>query len=485
MTDLNEGGGAPIPLCVDLDGTLVRTDMLHETVLLLAKSSPFSLIALPGWLRHGKAGLKQRITERVSIDAANLPYRPDVLALIEAARAQRRPIVLATASCAGVANVITSHLGLFDEVLCSDGGTNLSADTKARALVERFGERGFDYIGNDKADLPVFARARRAFLVSSRDGLRQAARDRNHDIGFIDDPGGGLRVWAKALRIHQWLKNFLIFIPLLAAHQLTNLSLLLWAALAFLSFSLCASSVYLLNDLLDLPADRKHRRKKNRPFASGALPVKSGVAAIPLLLGASLVLALQLPPRFLVVLGLYYFLTIAYSFLLKKQVIVDVMLLASLYSIRVIAGSAATDIKPSFWLLAFSIFVFLGLALVKRYSELREATLAAKTLPGRGYRPEDLPVVLALGSSSGMISVLILAMYTQAEIVPAMYPSPEWLWLAPTLMLYWTARLWMKTVRGEVDEDPVLFAARDWQSLVVVALMACTFLLAMSGLSLW
>ncbi|MNF73484.1 Decaprenyl-phosphate phosphoribosyltransferase [compost metagenome] len=266
---------------------------------------------------------------------------------------------------------------------------------------------------------------------------------------------------------------------------MTNPQLLFWAILAFISFSLCASSVYLLNDLLDLPADRKHHRKKNRPFAAGTLSVKSGIAAIPLLLGSSLILALQLPPRFLVVLGVYYFLTAAYSFLLKKQVIVDVMILASLYSIRVIAGAAATDIKPSFWLLAFSMFIFLSLALVKRYSELRDTAFSVKLLPGRGYRPEDLPVVLALGSSSGMISVLILAMYTQAEIVPVMYPSHEWLWFAPSLMLYWTARLWMKTVRGEVDEDPVLFAARDWQSIVVVALMGCTFFMAISGPSLW
>lgn len=485
MTNMNEIDDAPIPLCVDLDGTLVRTDMLFETFLLLAKTSPLSLASLPGWLMKGKASLKHRIAERVTIDAASLPYRTDVLVLIETARAAQRPIILATASCAGIANGITDHLGLFDEVLCSDEGTNLSSHAKASMLVERFGERGFDYIGNDKADLPVFARARRAFLVSSQDGLRQAARDRNHDIDFIEDPSGGFRVWWRALRIQQWLKNLLVFVPLLAAHQVTNPQLLFWAILAFISFSLCASSVYLLNDLLDLPADRKHHRKKNRPFAAGTLSVKSGIAAIPLLLGSSLILALQLPPRFLVVLGVYYFLTAAYSFLLKKQVIVDVMILASLYSIRVIAGAAATDIKPSFWLLAFSMFIFLSLALVKRYSELRDTAFSVKSLPGRGYRPEDLPVVLALGSSSGMISVLILAMYTQAEIVPVMYPSHEWLWFAPSLMLYWTARLWMKTVRGEVDEDPVLFAARDWQSIVVVALMGCTFFMAISGPSLW
>jgi 4-hydroxybenzoate polyprenyltransferase/phosphoserine phosphatase len=474
-----------VPLCVDLDGTLVRTDLLHEMLLLLAKASPASLGALPRWLLKGKAGFKHLVAERVVVDPISLPYRGEVLTLIEAARAQRQPVILATASPGKVATAIGEHLGLFDAVLCSDELTNLSSVAKADILVERFGERGFDYIGNATADLPIFARARRAFLVSSRDSLRRTAVRHHPDITFLDDPPGGLRVWVKALRVHQWLKNLLVFVPLVAAHQATNLQLLLLTVIAFFSFSLCASSVYLLNDLLDLPSDRKHHRKKNRPFAAGTLPVKAGMFAIPVLLGLSLLLALQLPGRFLVVLGLYYLVTVAYSFWLKKQVIVDVMLLAGLYSARVLAGSAATAIRPSFWLLSLSMFVFLDLALVKRYSELRAVSASAKPLAGRGYYPDDLPVLLALGSSSGLVSVLILAMYTQAETVPALYGSPEWLWLAPPLMLYWSARLWMKTVRGEVDEDPVLFAARDWQSIVVVALMGGAFLMAINGPPLW
>lgn len=472
-----------IPLCVDLDGTLIRTDMLHETLLLLAKASPASLAALPGWLARGKAGFKHLIAERVVIDPSGLPYREDVLTLIQEARAEGRPVVLATASPTRVATAIADHLGLFDAVLSSDEGNNLSARAKADLLAARFGERGFDYIGNDHADLPVFARARRAFLVSSQGGLRKAATRHHDTVAFLDDAKGGVRAWAKALRVHQWLKNLLVFVPLAAAHQVTNADLLVQAILAFISFSLCASSVYLLNDLLDLPADRLHRRKKKRPFASGALPVKAGVIAAPLLLAVALGLALLLPSHFLVVLAFYYGLTLAYSFLLKKQVIVDVMLLAGLYTLRIIAGAAATGIKPSFWLLALSMFVFLGLAMVKRYSELRIAAASPAPLAGRGYHPDDLPVVLALGSASGMVSVLILALYTQAEIVPDMYPAPEWLWLMPPLMLYWTARLWMKAQRGEVDDDPVVFAAKDWQSLTVVTLMGAAFLLATSGWS--
>ncbi len=484
MTDLASVRDASIPLCVDLDGTLVRTDMLHETLLLLAKGSPRALASLPGWLMRGKASFKHEIAQRVIVDPAALPYRLEILDLIEEARAQGRRVVLATAAPIQVATTIAAHLGSFDEVLCSDEDHNLSAHAKAALLVERFGERGFDYVGNDHADLPVFAQARRAYLVSSHGGLRRAART-HEAVKFLDNPGGGLRAWVKALRVHQWLKNLLIFVPLVAAHQIADTSLLIASVLAFLSFSLCASSVYILNDLLDLPADRAHWRKKTRPFASGALPVKAGIVVAPLLLAASLALVMLLPIRFMGVLLAYYLLTTLYSFLLKKQVVVDVMLLAALYTLRIIAGSAATEIRPSFWLLTLSMFVFLGLAMVKRYSELRIAMTSSGPIAGRGYRPDDLPVVLALGSASGMVSVLILAMYTQAEIVPAMYPSPEWLWLAPPLMLYWTTRLWMKAQRGEVHDDPVVFAAHDWQSLAVFALMGASFLLAMSGISIW
>ncbi len=482
--ELRDAAAAPVPLCVDLDGTLVRTDTLHESLLTLAKRSPATLLALPAWLAKGKAGFKHLVAERVEIDGAALPYRPEVLELIAAARAEGRPVVLATAASASIAQAVADHLGLFDAVLSSDRAVNLSSRSKADLLVAHYGEGGFDYVGNDTVDLAVFARARKAFLISSWKGLRRAAAG-HPDIRFIDDSGSRPRAWIKALRVHQWLKNLLIFVPLAGAHELGNLPLLAAALIAFLSYSLCASSVYLLNDMLDLAADRAHRRKKSRPFASGVLPVKAGVVAVPALLALSIGLALLLPGRFLAVLGFYYLLTGLYSFWLKKQVIVDVMLLAGLYTLRIVAGSAATGIRPSFWLLAMSMFVFLGLAMVKRYSELRIAVASGKALAGRGYHADDLPVVLALGASSGMISVLILAMYTQADIVPAHYPAPEWLWLAPALMLYWTARLWLKTVRGEVDDDPVVFAAKDWQSLVVVGMMGVVFTLATIGWTPW
>ena len=298
---------------------------------------------------------------------------------------------------------------------------------------------------------------------------------------FVDRRSGGVRAWMKALRVHQWLKNLLIFVPLLASGRFRDFELLAQAALAFASFSLFASAVYVVNDMVDLQSDRLHRTKRMRPFASGALPLSAGVAAAPVLVIAALGLALLLPALFLATLLGYALATTLYSFALKRQVIVDVMLLAGLYTMRILAGSAATDIRPSFWLLAFSMFIFLCLAMTKRYSELREAIDQDKTLSGRGYLPSDLPVVLALGSASGFVSVLILALYTQSLVVPELYPAPEWIWLVPPLLLYWVARLWLKAGRGEIDDDPVLFAARDWQSLVVAIAVGILFVLAASG----
>jgi 4-hydroxybenzoate polyprenyltransferase/phosphoserine phosphatase len=471
----------PIPLCVDLDGTLIRSDTLHEALLLLAKDSPRILPALPLWLAGGKAKFKHSVSERVDVHAATLPYCEDVLTIIREARAQHRPVVLVTAAPARIAKAIADDVKLFDDVLTSDESVNLSRDRKAAALVSRYGHKGFDYAGNSADDLPVFEYCRRGFLVSSSPRLRRAAERRNCNLTFVDRRTGGARAWMKALRVHQWLKNLLIFVPLLASGRFRNLELTGHAALAVASFSLFASAVYLINDVADLQSDRIHRTKRNRPFASGAIPIASGVAAAPVLVAISIALALFLPPLFLAALLAYAVVTTLYSFALKRQVVVDVMLLAGLYTMRILAGSAATDIRPSFWLLAFSMFFFLCLAMTKRYSELREATDADKVLSGRGYLPSDLPVVLAIGAGSGLVSVLILALYTQSLIVPELYSAPEWIWLAPPLLLYWVARIWLKAGRGEIDDDPVLFAARDWQSLTIAALVGILFALARSG----
>jgi 4-hydroxybenzoate polyprenyltransferase/phosphoserine phosphatase len=477
--------GPPVPLCVDLDGTLVRSDLLHEATLELLKRAPLALARLPGWLAQGKAAMKHRISELVEVEVAHLPYRREVLDLIEAARAEGRPVVLATASSGRIARAVADHLGLFDAVLASDQATNLSAEAKAERLVAEFGERGFDYVGNGKADLPVWRRARRAIVVSGDARLHARAGAHGQDVQRIDAPRRRPGLWFKSLRPHQWLKNLLVFVPLFAGHKAGDPGLLWNAVLAFVAFSLAASSVYVVNDLVDLPSDRRHHRKHRRPFASGALPIAGGVIAAPLVLLAAVLVSLALPLPFLAVLALYLALTSLYSFRLKRQVLVDVMLLAGLYTLRIIAGSAATGIVPSFWLLAFSMFVFLSLALVKRHQELHHTPDEGRLLAGRGYRHADLPVLLALGAGSGLMSVMVLALYVDSPMVAASYPEPRWLWLVPPIMLYWTGRLWMKAQRGEIHDDPVVFAAGDRQSQIIAMVIAAVVYAAVIGFRFW
>lgn len=468
-----------VPLCVDCDGTLLRTDLLHEAVFLLLKSAPWKVLLLPIWLLKGKAYLKDRLAQAVSFSWGTLPLNDDVVDLVRKARSEGRTIVLATASHHSQAQGIARHLELFDEIVASDARVNLSGERKGDNLASRYGERGFDYVGNDQADLAVWSRARRATVVSASDSLVQAARQVTDVERVITPSRPGLKTYLKGLRVHQWLKNLLVFVPLIAAHAWDSTAGVQAALLAFLAFSLCASAVYVLNDLVDLEADRRHVRKRQRPFASGLIPIWQGSLMIPVLLAGALGFATALPASFIMVLAFYFCLTLAYSLVLKRRVIVDVLMLAGLYTLRVIAGGAATGIVPSFWLLAFSMFIFLSLAVVKRYSELLITLQQHKDQPaGRGYTVQDLPVLMSIGTGSGMVAVLVFALYINNPEITDIYSNPLWLWLVPPLLLYWVSRLWMKAHRGEVDDDPVVFAVRDWQSLLVVALSAGLFLLA-------
>ncbi len=465
-----------IPLCVDLDGTLVRTDLLHETVLSLLRGSPLDLARAPARLLAGKAALKRWLADRTRLEAAHLPYREEVLALIAEARRAGRPVVLATAAAEPVAQAIADHLGLFDRVISSDEVTNLSARAKAARLVELYGERGFDYIGNSRADLPVWEQARRVIVVSDSRRLRQRATAGTADSHVIDAKATGISAAVQALRPHQWLKNLLVFVPLFAAQEADNPALIMSALLAFIGFCAAASFGYIINDLLDLGADRQHHRKRNRPFASGALPISTGLGMGVALIAILAAAAMFLPLAFTATVLLYLAVTIAYSVRLKQQVVLDVALLAGLYTIRIIAGAAATGIRPSFWLLAFSMFIFLSLAIVKRYTELRAVVGDADSpLAGRGYAASDLPVLLSIGTSSGLISVMVLALYLDTPTVSELYREPLWLWLVPPAMLYWITRLWMKAHRGEVHDDPVVFAARDRQSLCLAFVLLLIF----------
>lgn len=478
--DAQGRAGSVVPLVIDLDGTLLRSDLLLESALAYARAQPLQLLAPLAWLGGGKAHLKQQLAQAAEIDVATLPYDQRVLDLIAQARADGRRVVLATASHRLYAERIAAHLQVFDEVLATEGGLNLSAGRKRDALLQRYGRHGYDYAGNSSDDLPVWSAARQAYVVNAGGRVQRRAEAHGNVAAVLPAPTplAQLRTALRAMRLHQWAKNLLVFLPLLAAHVADQPSRVLAGVLAFICFSLCASSVYLLNDLLDLADDRHHKSKRRRPFAAGQLPLLAGMALTPLLLAAAFGLALWLLPwKFSAVLLAYYVLTLAYSLYLKRVMAVDAITLAALYTLRLIAGAAAFEVPLTFWMLAFSMFMFLSLALVKRYAELREARRRGDTAQarGRGYFPGDLEMISSLGAASGYLAVLVLALYTQDRATVALYRQPQLIWLACPLLLFWVTRTWMLTHRGEMHDDPVVFALKDRTSVVVGVLFALIF----------
>ncbi len=471
-----------IPLAVDLDGTLIQTDTLHEAALRALRERPLSLLRLPLWLLQGRAVVKQQLAGLSRFDPSVLPYNQPLLDWLTEQRAAGRRLVLCTAADRSIADAVAGHLGIFDEVLASDGQTNLGGAHKAQALERRFGAGGFDYAGNARTDLKVWSRARQAVVVNAPESVSRAARQVS-EVGqtFAPQPVGPGTL-ARVLRMHQWAKNLLLFMAPMAAHMLPEAGLATSLILAFLAFSLCASAVYVANDLLDLDSDRHHPRKRRRPFASGRVPVAIGVALAPLLLGGALLLALQVGPAFVAWLVAYFALTCAYSWGLKRLVIVDCLVLAMLYTLRIIAGAAAADIPLSFWLLAFSAFLFLSLAFVKRYAELEvQAGIGRERAHGRGYLTSDAPLVQSLGVMSGYAAVVVLALYLNSDSVLRLYHSPEFMWCAVPVMLFWISWIWMKAHRGQMHDDPLLFALRDRASLAAGALFFVVLMLGSRG----
>lgn len=455
-----------VPLCVDLDGTLVRTDTLVE---LLAGLRPggVEIFDIARSLATGRAAFKSRIASFATFDPGTLPYVEPLVDFVRAEKARGRRIVLATAADAKVAEAVAAHLGLFDEVIASDGTRNLKGPAKARALVERFGDRGFAYAGNEAADLAVWDSARTAVLVNVRkDVAAKVARIVPVERRF-DDSRPKLKALLSAFRPHQWSKNLLVAVPVLTgAHNLLDAAVWTKAAAAFAAFSLVASALYVVNDILDIAADRAHPKKRHRPFASGALSVPTGLAAAFGLLLAGGVLGAAfgiLPP-----LTLYGLAAAAYSFMLKEQPLVDVFTLAALYTLRLFAGGLATGYHVSLWLLGFSGFFFLGLAFLKRVEEMvslarRGGTAAAR----RGYKPQDKDILQLFGCCSAFISALVLVLYVESATAVANYSRPELMWGAVPLILFWQCRLWLSTARGYMHEDPIVYAARDWVSWIV------------------
>ncbi|MFV0359661.1 UbiA family prenyltransferase [Tropicimonas sp.] len=458
---------APV-LVVDLDGTLLRSDMLLETWWeTVSRDLPAALRALAR-LPAGKAALKQALAQSARVDAASLPYNTDVLNLVRAHRDAGGRVALVTASDSRLAQAIAAHLGCFDEVHASDGALNLKGDNKARFLVERYGREGFDYAGDARADIPVWRAARRAITVNAPAGLRQAAESAAPDALHLGPAraSGPVRTWVRACRPHQWAKNVLVFLPVLLSHSSDGRDWLA-AGLAFVIFSMVASGVYLLNDLLDLGADRIHPRKRFRPLPSGDMALLHGSLLAPALLVAGLLLSLLLPAPFTLVLAGYFLLTLAYSLSLKRRLIVDICALAALYTLRIIAGAAATGIPPSPWLLAFSSFLFLSLAAVKRQTELIGDFSAGRAgAAGRAYVTDDIPIISGMAIASGYVAVLVMALYVSSPDVAALYSSPSLLWGICPVLLYWISRVVMLAHRGHMHDDPVIFALKDRISLL-------------------
>lgn len=459
-------------LAVDLDGTLLRSDMLYESFWAAFSAdwrTPFHAF---GTLQKGRSALKRRLAGMAEIDVTTLPYDAAVIDYIKAWRAEGGRAALVTASDQDLADRIAAHLGIFDEVHGSDGERNLKGPTKAAFLRDRFGSGGYAYMGDTHADIPVWSDAGRIVTVNAPGGLRGQVDGMRRETEHLDTAGNRRAAYIKALRPHQWLKNVLVFLPMMAAHQFTLVTFL-QSLVAFIAFSLIASSVYLVNDLLDLRADRAHPRKRNRPLASGTLPIIHGSFMFIGLIAIGAVIALFLGPEFALALLAYYVITTAYSLTLKRRVVIDICTLAGLYTMRIIAGAAATGIPLSIWLLAFSIFFFFSLAAIKRQAELVDNLARGKlTASGRGYHVEDLPVISMMSIASGFVSVLVMALFITSEDVIRLYSSPMALGGICCVLLYWLSRIVMLTHRGHMHDDPVVFAARDRNSQVCILLMA-------------
>ena len=449
------------PLCVDLDGTLIRSDLFYESLVRTLKRQPWLLFVVPLWLLRGKAYLKRKLAERAPVNPATLPYDAALVAWLSSEHQRGRHVVLCTASDDLLARPVAHHLKIFDEVIANQDLRNLAGACKRDALVERFGQRGFDYAGNSSVDLHVWRACRAAILVNAPSRLVDAAA-KISEVARVFPRALRSRKLYRTLRMHQWIKNVLIFVPIVTSHRIFEPRLFLRALLMFAAFCLSASSAYVLNDLLDVESDREHPTKRFRPFADGSCSAAFGLTLVPLLALASFALAIPLGAAPVAVLAIYLIGTVIYSWYLKRKALLDVFTLSLLYTLRLGAGHASTGIVYSPWLLSFCIFLFLSLAFSKRFSELRNADMSANSLVGgRGYWASDTLQVNLFGIASGFLSSLVLTLYIDSPAVTILYKHPIGLWLLCPVLLYWISRIWLIAARGDLTEDPIMFAATD------------------------
>jgi 4-hydroxybenzoate polyprenyltransferase/phosphoserine phosphatase len=467
-----------MPVCVDMDGTLLLTDSLYESFLSTVLSDYSVMLRLPGWLRLGKARLKRELAQRWEFDPAYLPYNQELLAYLRQQRAAGRRIVLCTAAHRLVAERIAAHLDIFDEVIATEGDDNLRGPAKADALTRRFGRGGFIYAGNDETDEAVWDQAAAAIIVNADAALQRRVAAKHRVAATFERRRDLAKAALRAARPYQWVKNLLCLVPLIAAVDFYDVSAWLHTLALLAGFCLVASSIYIVNDMSDLAADRKHHRKRNRPIASGALPLHQAMILAPILLVAGATLAAA--SGAIVFVAIYAVASVAYSMRLKEQPLVDVFMLAFLYTIRLFGGGIASGHEVSLWLLGFSSFLFLSLALVKRVSELGRHVGSAPglLLARRGYGVEDLPTLQMFGCASTFASAIVLSLYVQSDVASRAYGNPEILWGAIPLLLFWQCRLWLSTSRGYMHDDPIVYAARDWVSWLVFGFLALVVLAA-------
>jgi 4-hydroxybenzoate polyprenyltransferase/phosphoserine phosphatase len=466
-----------LPLCVDLDGTLLKIDSTYEAIISSVLADGRNLFRLSAWIAHGRAHLKRELAARWSFNPAFLPYNEDFLAYLRDEHERGRRLVLATAADEAIARPIARHLGLFDEVIASDGTNNLRGRAKADALCRRFGKNGFVYAGNDATDHAVWLEAAAAIVVNAGSAVKRTALAQYPVALVVEKGDSALRAAFDAMRPYQWIKNLLTFVPLFAAGNLGNVTAW-WNTFAIMAaFCAMASAIYVLNDMGDLAADRAHPRKRNRPLASGRLSLLTAAAMIPLLGAAALVLGIV--SGGITALLIYAALSLAYTLRLKEMPLIDVFILAALYTIRMFGGSEASGYVLSEWLLGFSAFLFLSLALVKRVSELSRLRAAAQSkTQRRGYLVEDLPILQMFGTSTTFASSVVLSLYVQSETASNLYQRPEILLGLVPLLMFWQCRLWLSTARGYMHDDPIVYAARDWVSWCVFLATAAVLLAA-------
>ena len=458
-----------IPLCVDLDGTLIAADALSESIMNLLRKNFFYIFLLPFWLIKGKAHLKEKIVERTIPEPDDLPFHEDFIDYLRQQKAKGRKLVLITASHEKIAKKMGDHLDLFDKAIGSNIGLNVRGKYKQRHLTELYGEKGFDYAGDSKPDLHVWRTARRAILVHPKQGVTAREKKIAEIEKIFPRDKAGIKTYLKQIRVYQWIKNILIFLPLLMAHRISQPELFFDAFIAFFSFSFTASFVYVINDLVDLPSDRRHPRKRLRPLASGKIPIVYGALMAPVLLIIGVGLSLLfLSYEFLYILLSYLIITFLYSFLLKKLYIIDIIILSILYTLRLIAGAVAVDVPLSQWLMEFSVFFFLSLAINKRFTELLMMQKKNQVNShGRGYNVGDIELMKIIGPVSGYISVLVFVLYLHSEEIVVLYSKPEVLWLVAVCLLYWITRIWFITTRGKMHDDPIIFTGKDPVSYII------------------